>query len=137
MADVQMMKVKNRILSSTKRHDSLRAVLIDHKLAALGDAYVNFAYSLALSNRRGSPSGAKVKGNLLAEGLKRAGLRRYVPSGVTSHMLADAAEALIVYAWLCDCIALDETVALLERSDDLAEGFRQLLERITDRIRLS
>ena len=132
-----MSKTKNRILSSTRDHDSLAAVLTDRKLAALGDAFINFAYSLALSNRRGVPSGAKVKGSLLAEGLRRAGLRPYAPSRITRHMLADAAEALIVYAWLRDCITLEETVALLEKNEDLAEGLRELLEKIIHRIKLS
>jgi hypothetical protein len=132
-----MMKTKNRILSSTKEHDSLTAVLTDHKLAALGDAFINFAYSLALSNKRGVPSGGKVKGSLLAEGLRRAGLRPYIPSRVSSHMLADAAEALIVYAWLRDSITLGESVALLEKNEDLAEGLRELLEKIIHRTMLS
>jgi hypothetical protein len=131
-----MLKTKNRILSSTKENDSLAAILTDHKLAALGDAFINFACSLALSNRRGVPSGAKVKGSLLAEGLRRAGLRSYLPSRMTRHMLADAAEALIVYAWLRDCITLEETVTLLEKNEDLAEGLRELLEKIIHRIRL-
>jgi hypothetical protein len=136
-ADAHMWKTKNRILSSTKKYESLAAVLTDHKLAALGDAFINFAYSLALSNRRGVPSGAKVKGSLLAEGLRRAGLRQYIPPGVTRHMLADAAEALIVYAWLCDCITLEESVTPLEKNEDPAEGLRELLEKIIHRIKLS
>jgi len=132
-----MMKAKNRILSSAREHDSLAAILTDHKMAALGDAFINFAYSLALSARRGVPSGAKVRGSLLAEGLRRAGLRQYIPSGVSSHELADAAEALVVYAWLRDCITLEETVSLLEKNDDLAEGLRELLQKIIHRIRPS
>jgi hypothetical protein len=132
-----MLKTKNRILSSTEKHDSLAEVLTDHKLAALGDAFINFAYSLALSNKRGVPSGAKLEGSLLAEGLRRAGLRPYIASRVTRHVLADAAEALIVYAWLRNCITLEESVALLEKNEDLAEGIRELLEKIIHRIRLS
>lgn len=41
-----------------KTHRNLTEVLTGHKLASLGDAYVNFAYSLALSNRTGRPTGA-------------------------------------------------------------------------------
>lgn len=135
-ADVFVLKMKSRILP-TREYESLAAVLTDNRLAALGDAFINFAYSLALSNRRGTPSGAKVKGSLLAEGLRRAGLRLHVPSRTTRHMLADAAEALIVYAWLRDCITLEESVAILERNEDLAEGLRELLEKIVHRIKLS
>jgi len=41
-----------------KTYRNLTEVLTDHKLASLGDAYVNFAYSLALSNRTGRLTGA-------------------------------------------------------------------------------
>jgi len=135
--DAHMKETKKRILDSVKERDSLAAVLNDHKLAALGDAFINFAYSLALSNKRGVPSGARVKGSFLAEGLRRAGLRSYAASRVNRHDLADAAEALIVYAWLRDCITLEESVALLEKSEDLAEGIRELLEKIVHRVKLS
>jgi hypothetical protein len=81
-----------------KTHRNLTEVLTDHKLASLGDAYVNFVYSLALSNRTGRPTDAKVKGEALAQAIKKAGLRGYLPSRMARHMLADVAESLIVYA---------------------------------------
>ena len=110
-------------------------MLTDHKLASLGDTYINFAYSLALSNRRGKPSGAKVKGNVLAEALKKARLREHMPSRMTRHMLADAAEALIVYAWLHNYITFEESVEILEKTEDSVEGFSQLLVTIKGRIK--
>jgi len=110
-------------------------VLKDHKLAALGDAYINFAYSLALSMKKGQPSGAKVKGSVLAEAFRRAGLREHMPSRVSSHMLADAAEALIVYAWLNGHMLLEECVSILHESESSVEGFTRLLSIIMDRIR--
>jgi hypothetical protein len=42
--------------------------------------------------------GVRVKGSLLDEGLRTAGLRDCLGSGMTRHTLADAAVALIVYA---------------------------------------
>jgi hypothetical protein len=112
-------------------------VLTDHKLASLGDSFINFAFSLALSEKKGAPEGKKVKGTLLAEALRRAGLREHLPSRMTSHMLADAAEALIVYAWLQGHITLEETVAILEKNDDPVEDLSHLLEKIRYRIKLS
>jgi hypothetical protein len=109
-------------------------VLTDHRLASLGDAYVNFAYSLALSSRTGKLSGAKVKGKVLAEALRKAELREYLPSRMTSHSLADAAEALIVYAWLSRCITLEESVSILAKADDAVEGLSKLLVLIRKRI---
>jgi hypothetical protein len=113
---------------------SLNEVLIDHNLASLGDAYVNFVYSLAISNRKGSPLGAKVKGSVLAEALRKAGLREYLPSRMSRHTLADAAEALIVYAWLDRCVDLDEGIAIICRESNPVEGLSSLLATIKGRI---
>jgi hypothetical protein len=77
---------------------SLAEVLADRDLDSLGDAYVNFAHSLALSNRRRKPLGVRVKGSVLAEALRKAGLRDRLGSSMSRHALADATEAMIVYA---------------------------------------
>lgn len=116
--------------SFIKTYKTLTEILTDQKLASLGDAYVNFAYSLALSSRKGKPLGTKVKGDTLAEALKKSGLREYLPARITRHILADAAEALIIYAWLNGYITLEDTVAILEEYDDPAKGFGQLLTAI-------
>jgi len=116
-------------------HRNLSEVLTDHKLASLGDAFINFVYSLALSNKKGEPSGGKVRGRVLAEALKKAGLREHLPSRISRHMLADAVEALVVYAWLHHYITLQETMETLEKTEDLVEGLSQLLCTISDRIK--
>ena len=113
-----------------REYDNLREVMTDRDLASLGDAFINFAYSLALSNRKGKPAGAKVKGTLLAEALRRAELREEFRSRASSHDLADAAEALIVYSWLRGCLALEEIVSVLEKSETTVHGLTKLLERI-------
>lgn len=131
------MKRDRKIFLFTKTHNKLAEILTDHGLASLGDTYLNFAYSLALSNRKGQPSGTKVKGSMLAKALRKAGLREFLPSRMSRHMLADAAEALIVYAWLHNCITLEESVATLGKTDDSVEGLTQLLTAIKNRIKLS
>jgi hypothetical protein len=45
---------------------SLAEVLADRDMASLGDAYVNFVYSLALSNRIGKAFGREGYGSVLA-----------------------------------------------------------------------
>jgi len=120
-----------------KTHRNLTEVLTDHKLASLGDAYVNFVYSLALSKRSGKPRGEKVKGEALAQAIKKAGLREYLPSRMTRHILADAAESLMVYAWLNNFVTLEESVTVLTEIDDAAEGFSELLAAIKNRITFS
>jgi hypothetical protein len=109
------------------QYRNLREVLMDQKLAALGDAYVNFIYSVALSKRKGEPTGAKVDNRLLAEALKKAGLRNLLPSRIDRHKQADAAEALIVYAWIRGSMTMEEGVSTLEQGEDMVEAFYSLL----------
>lgn len=129
------MKKYGKTFCFLETHGNLAEVLTDHKLASLGDTFINFVYSLALSNKKGEPSGAKVRGRVLAEALKKAGLREHLPSRISRHMLADAAEALVVYAWLHHYITLQETMETLEKTEDLVEGLSQLLCTISGRIR--
>lgn len=106
---------------------NMQEVLTNHKLASLGDAYVNLLYSLAISEKSGEPTGTKADSRLLAEALRKAGLREYLPSRTDRHKQADAAEALIVYTWLKGLISLDKGVKVLEKYEDEAEGFCNLL----------
>jgi hypothetical protein len=109
------------------RHKDLHEVLVDQKLAALGDAYVNFVYSVALSKRKGEPTGAKVDNRLLAQALKKAGLRSLLPSRIDRHKQADAAEALIVYAWIRGSMTMEEGVSILEQGEDTVDAFCSFL----------
>jgi hypothetical protein len=110
-----------------KKYESLSEVLLDQKLAKLGDAYVNFLYSLALSKKDGVPTGIKVKGRLLADAFKKAGLREFLPSRIDRHKQADAAEALIVLAWINGSITMEEGLEILEQNEDITEAFTDLL----------
>ena len=110
-----------------QQHESLSEVLMDQKLAQLGDAYVNFLYSLAVSKKSGEPAGIKVKGRLLADAFKKADLRKFLPSRVDRHKQADAAEALIVYAWVRCSMTMDEGLEILEQNEDSVEAFSCLL----------
>jgi hypothetical protein len=123
-----------RTFCFVKPYRDLAEVLADKRLASLGDSYINFVYSLMLSNRKGKPVGLRVKGKMLAEALKRAGLRKYLPSRMTKHTLADAAEALIIYGWLHKFITIEKSVAIMEKAEDPIEGLSQLLSTIRNRI---
>lgn len=109
------------------KYKTLREVLNDQKLAALGDAYVNFVYSLALSKKKGQPIGAKVDNRILSGALKKAGLREFLPKRIDRHQQADAAEALVVYAWIQKAVTIDDGLSVLERHEDMAEAFCSLL----------
>jgi hypothetical protein len=97
---------------------------------------VNFVYSLALSRKMGKPSGKKVKGAPLAEAVRKAGLRRSLPARIDKHVLSDAAEALLVYAWLNNFITLEQSVEALEKTDDLEDGLTRLLLTAKEKVRL-
>jgi hypothetical protein len=109
------------------KYKNLSEVLIDQKLASLGDAYVNFLYSLALSKKKREPVGTKVEGRLLANAFKKAGLRKFLPSRITRHKQADAAEALIVYTWVRGSVTMAEGLKILEQDKDEVETFSLLL----------
>jgi len=109
------------------QYENLSEVLMDQKLAKLGDAYVNFLYSLALSKKNGEATGIKVKGRLLADAFKKAGLRKFLPSRIDRHKQADAAEALIVYAWIRGSMTMEEGLEILEQNEDSVEVFSVLL----------
>lgn len=113
-----------RILS---RYSSLQEVLLDRDLAKLGDAYVNFIHSLALSRRLGRPTGAKVDNQTLASALKKAGLREALPRRMDRHAQGNAAEALIVYAWLRGALTLEDCLRVLMASEDPVDAFAELL----------
>lgn len=127
----------NRRYPFTPVHSTLTSLLEDHNLAQLGDAYINFTYSLALSSRKRRPTATKVKGAVLAQALKNAKLRQHLPSRMTSHKLADAAEALIIYTWLSNQITIQETVKTLAQSENQIEALTQLLKKAKQLIRLS
>lgn len=120
----------------TPQHENLTEVLMDQKLAKLGDAYVNFLYSLVLSKKRGEPTGTKVKGRLLADAFRKAELRKFLPSRIDRHKQADAAEALIVYPWLRGTMTMDEALEILEQNEDDVEGFSVLLLTAKNRTEL-
>ncbi|MCW4022387.1 MAG: ribonuclease III family protein [archaeon] len=110
-----------------KNHENLSEILMDHKLAKLGDSYVNFLYSLALSKKIGEATGVKVKGRLLADAFKKADLRKFLPSRIDRHKQADAAEALIVYPWIQGSMTMEEGLEILEQTEDEIEAFCKLL----------
>ena len=118
------------------QYGNLREVLTDQKLAALGDAYVNLLYSLALSKRKGGPTGAKVDNRLLAEALKKVGLRSLLPPRIDRHKQADAAEALIAYAWVRGLMTMEEGVSILEQDEDAVEAFSSFLLTVMKKLDL-
>jgi len=117
-----------------KKYRSLQEVLLDKDLAGLGDMYVNFVHSLALSQKLQRPTGAKVNNRILAEAVKKSGLRKMLPRRIDRHAQGNAAEALIVYAWLQEIMSFEDCLKILEGSEDPTDAFTQLLQEIRKRL---
>ena len=56
-----------------------------------------------------------------------------MPSRVTRHKLADAAEAILGYAWLQGFITINESINLLLKRDEVVDAFTILLLEIKTR----
>ncbi len=64
------------------REENLTRILTSKGLAQFGDALLNFAYSLALTEKIGRPRGTRVPDKVLAEAAVKAGLRKHLPRRV-------------------------------------------------------
>lgn len=124
-------------LKFLSKYSSITEVLNDRDLASLGDAFINFIYSLALSKAADKPIGRKLNSRALSSALKKAGVRRLLPHRIDRHRQADAAEALIVYGWLLGAISIYEALDMLARNGDISDNICALLKLILERTGLS
>ncbi len=108
---------------------SLSAASKDKGLAQVGDALVNFIYSVARSQVLGKRTGKKVNRTILSEALKAADLRYLPRPRADKHDLADTVEAIVAYAWAKKVITIEEMVQILVKNLDLTKGeTRNLVE---------
>ncbi|WP_455276753.1 ribonuclease III family protein [[Eubacterium] cellulosolvens] len=111
------------------------SILQDKDLAKLGDSYVNFVFSLALTEVEQHPTGIKVSDRVLAEAAKRSGLRKILPNRINKDILGNAVEALIIHAWINKSITIEESVNILKRSiNDPSQAFTNLIIEVLERI---
>ena len=92
----------------------LSEILTDARLAQFGDSLLNFAFSLALTEKQGHPTGTKVSDKTLAEAAVKAGLRQHLPRRVGRGEVANSLEALLGSVWLRKLITLDEIITCLK-----------------------
>lgn len=111
-----MSKPSKRAREDGRRLDEKRllSILLDKELAKFGDSLLNFSYSLALTRRKGRPTGNNVNNKVLSMAAKNVGIRRMLPSRMDRGDIADSIEALIGYAWLNHKVTLDELSSTLE-----------------------
>lgn len=117
------------------KENVISQVLENRRLASLGDAYVNFVYSLALTKIDGRPTGIKVSDRILAQAFKLAGLRDCLGTRVTRKDLANACESLLVDAYIRDLLTIEESVGILTRHPDgIVSGLVDLLKLAAERV---
>jgi len=124
---------------------SLSAASKDKGLAQVGDALVNFIYSIARSQVLSKRTGKKVNRTILSEALKSADLRHLARPRANAHDLADTVEAIVAYAWGKKVLTIEEMILILVKNLDLGktearsiveenfyatEAFKSLLEEI-------
>lgn len=101
-------------------------VLSNKELAALGDSYLNFLYSVYLSGKLGRPTGRKIKGSILHTAIKESGLRKKLPKRVDRHGQADAFEALAAYSLIKELVSFKKALKIINKHEDSIVGMTEL-----------
>jgi len=115
--------------------ETMQRVMRDKQLASLGDAFVNFIYSLALTKIKDRPQGIKVSDRILSEAFRLANLRAYLGSHLARKDLANAAESLLVEAYRKRLLTVEESVEILTRNPNgPASGLSDLLKLAAERV---
>jgi Ribonuclease III len=115
--------------------ETIQRIIRDKHLASLGDAFVNFIYSLALTKAHGRPEAIKVSDRILSEAFRLAGLREHMRTRISRKDLANAAESLLVEAYRQHLISIDESVQVVTQDpDDLGMGLSNLLKLAAERV---
>jgi hypothetical protein len=71
---------------------------------------------------------------MLAEALRRSGLRKELPRRTTRQDCANAVEALLVYGYLNKLVSLEETVEQIAGADSSVDVFVQLIKAVAKKI---
>jgi hypothetical protein len=106
----------------------------DKQLASLGDAFVNFVYSLALTQIKGKPLAVKVSDRKLAEAFRQSGLRKHLGTRVSRKDFANATESLLFEAYQRRLLTIEESVGVLSANPDgIDSGLTALLRLAAER----
>lgn len=122
---------------------TLRDILESKKLAQLGDFLANFIYSSVKIGNFDINGSVHVWDRSLKDAMEKANLRVEMGKKVKPDKVADAAEALIAFAYFRNLITLDEMTDLIHESlnvsdlssprkekDACADAFSVVLEKI-------
>lgn len=114
--------------------ETLATIMRDKKRASLGDAYINLAYSLALTQIQGEPKGVKVSDRILADAFKEAGLRNYLGTRLSRKDFANASEAVLMEAYQRELLTIEESARIIAHANNSVIGIANLLKLATERL---
>jgi hypothetical protein len=114
---------------------TLSEILTSKELASLGYSFLNFVYSVAKSLEIGCFKSLKVSNSVLAEAVRRAGLRQLLPKRLSRREIGGAAEALLVYAVAREIILMDEIIEKVA-GRSIEEALTDILREIVRRLPL-
>jgi uncharacterized radical SAM superfamily protein len=115
--------------------NTLRQIMRDKQLASLGDAYVNFIYSLALSKINDRPQAVKVSDRILAEAFKLADLRPYLGTRIQRKDSANACESILIEAYRRNTLSIEESVKIIcENPEGPVAGLSGLVRLAVQRL---
>lgn len=122
---------------SLKNLDPISDMILDKGLARLGDSYLNFLYSLALSEARGEPTGVRVTDKVLIEVAKATGIKSKLPKRTPGGRVADSIEALIAYTWLKGALDFKDMMEIFRRmsydpKSSIEEIVKVAFQRLTE-----
>jgi len=104
--------------------------LLDRGLSSLGDIYLNFIYSLAVSIRAGNLSSLRISNKVLAEAMKQSGFRSLLPHRLSTHDIGNSAEAMLVYAIVKGLTSTGELLQALTESENPTEALIDKFKKI-------
>jgi len=101
-----------------KSKDPLLAFVVNKGNSKLGDALVNFIYSLAKSGVSAQATGTKVSDYILAMAYRSSlwGKNEILRLKGKKGYLADNVESLVLYFWVFELVSLDEMVEHLMKN---------------------
>lgn len=115
-------------------NESLLKIMLDKKLARFGDSLLNFLYSLALTKKRGEPTGEKVSDKILAAAAKNTGIRDALPSRMSKGEIANSIEALLGYAWLKNKVTIEELIVIEKDINEPVKAMEKLTKIILKKL---
>ena len=112
------------------RTGPLKDPLQDRGLSSLGDIYLNFVYSLAISLREGNLSSLRISNKVLADAMKKSGFRSLLPHRLSKNDIGNSAEAMLIYAIVKGLTSTSKLLQVLTESLNPTEAFTEEFRKI-------